>query len=156
VDEWVVYFLALMDAIPESAVREVLARLNLSARHAAIVRTGRFQSAELLRRLARPRVKPSDIHRWLAPLPDEVLLFLMAKTASQTAKRAISTFVTTGRTVKPALTGKDLHALGVKPGPIYRTILDALLKARLNGEVASEQDERKLVERLLARRPPSR
>ncbi len=47
--------------------------------------------------------------------------------------------------MKPALTGKELNALGLKPGPLYRTILARLTEARLDGEVKSEAEERALV-----------
>ena len=38
--------------------------------------------------------------------------------------------------------------MGLKPGPRFRTILDKLLDARLNGEVTTESDERELVKQL--------
>ena len=56
--------------------------------------------------------------------------------------RCFSTY----RNVKPTLTGKELKALGLKPGPLYRTILARLTEARLDGEVTSE--ERALVKDL--------
>jgi tRNA nucleotidyltransferase (CCA-adding enzyme) len=64
-------------------------------------------------------------------------------------KRHISTYLTTYLHVKPALTGTALKTMGLKPGPIYRKILDRLLDARLNGEVKSEAEERVLVKRML-------
>ena len=79
-------------------------------------------------------------------------MFLLAKNASNTAKRYLSQYLTTYRDVKPALTGKALQALGLKPGPEYRTILERLTEARLNGEVQSEAEEQALVKELIARR----
>jgi tRNA nucleotidyltransferase (CCA-adding enzyme) len=46
------------------------------------------------------------------------------------------------------LTGADLKAMGLKPGPKFKQILDRLLDARLNGEVKTEADERAVVHRL--------
>jgi len=51
--------------------------------------------------------------------------------------------------VKPALTGDDLKAMGLKPGPHFKNVLDRLLDARLNGEVKTETEEKALVGRLL-------
>jgi len=56
--------------------------------------------------------------------------------------------VATQQHVTPSLNGTDLKVLGLKPGPIYRKILDRLLEARLNGEVKTKADERKLVKKL--------
>lgn len=49
------------------------------------------------------------------------------------------------RHVEPALDGNDLKAMGFEPGPIYRKILGALKRARLNGAVESREDEIALV-----------
>jgi tRNA nucleotidyltransferase (CCA-adding enzyme) len=72
----------------------------------------------------------------------------MAKDKSESMKRQVSAYLTTYRHVKPSLTGRDLQAMGLKPGPLYRNILDALLAARLNGEVNTEAEERELAKRL--------
>jgi len=37
--------------------------------------------------------------------------------------------------------GKDLVNMGITPGPIYREILQAVLDAKLNGEISAECDE---------------
>ena len=79
-------------------------------------------------------------------------MFLLAKNGLDTAKRSLSQYLTTYRDIKPALTGKALQALGLKPGPVYRTILERLTEARLNGEVHTEEEERALVKDLIARR----
>lgn len=85
----------------------------------------------------------------LRKLPDEVVLFLIAKSGSDAVKRQLSAFFTTYQHVKPTMTGTDLRALGVKPGPIYTTIFSRLLDGRLNGELTSEADERALVMKML-------
>jgi tRNA nucleotidyltransferase (CCA-adding enzyme) len=72
----------------------------------------------------------------------------MAKCKAESAKRQVSAFLTTYRNVKPMLTGSDLKAMGLKPGPHFKRILDQLLDARLNGEVKTETEERELVRRL--------
>jgi len=56
--------------------------------------------------------------------------------------------LTTQQHVKPSLNGTDLKALGLKPGPIYKKILDRLLEARLNGEAKTKADERELAKKL--------
>ena len=49
------------------------------------------------------------------------------------------------RHVRPTLTGDDLRALGLPPGPVYTRILDTLLSARLDGKVRDEVGEREIV-----------
>ncbi|HLG43388.1 MAG TPA: hypothetical protein VI337_00080, partial [Nitrospirales bacterium] len=49
------------------------------------------------------------------------------------------------------LRGDDLRALGIRPGPIYRDILNSLLYARLDGHVQSRDDELRFVRSRFAR-----
>ncbi|HEX2055769.1 MAG TPA: hypothetical protein VHF07_04710 [Nitrospiraceae bacterium] len=66
-------------------------------------------------------------------------------------KRQLSAFLTTYRHMSPTLTGADLKAMGLKPGPHYKRILATLLDARLNGELASDAEEREMAARLVKR-----
>ena len=155
IEAWLVYFMALMDVLPADAMEETLTRLTVPERHATKIRVARAQARELLRRLERrPAPRPSESYRMLKTLPDEVLLFLLAKSGSEAVKRQLSAFCTTYQHVKPTMAGTDLRALGVKPGPIYTTILSRLLDGRLNGDLTSEADERALVMQMI-KKPPS-
>jgi tRNA nucleotidyltransferase (CCA-adding enzyme) len=49
------------------------------------------------------------------------------------------------RWVKTVVTGDDLRASGLKPGPYYAIILDQILAARLDGEITNEAEERALL-----------
>ena len=78
----------------------------------------------------------------------EALLFMMAKTRREETRREISEFITNLRHVKPLLRGNDLIAMGYTPGPLFQTILKAVLEARLDSRVSTKDDERELVRAL--------
>lgn len=145
-----VYGMALLDRLPQPAVQETLARLTFPRRQAQTLLWVAQEGARLLRTLDRT-TKPSDTFRVLCHLPDEMLVFLIAKTRSDKVKQNISDQFTTYRRIRPILKGNDLKAMGLKPGPSYNTILNRILDARLNGEVETEADERRLVRRLAKR-----
>jgi tRNA nucleotidyltransferase (CCA-adding enzyme) len=148
-DAWLVYFMALMEVLPPRAVGETVKRLGMSARDAERIKAGHAAANVTLRRLARrPPPKPSDVYRLLTGLADETLLLLMAKAKSDAVKRQVSAYLTTYQRTKPVLTGADLKALGLKPGPQFGKILDRLLEARLDGNVKSEAEERELVRKI--------
>src|SRR5437870_2930501 len=73
---------------------------------------------------------------------------LVSQARSKDIVRLVSAHVTTQQQVRPSLNGVDLKAMGLKPGPIYKKILDRLLEARLNGEVKTKADERELAKKL--------
>jgi len=79
----------------------------------------------------------------------ESVLFLLAKTTSQAAQQQIAAYLDTFRSMQPRLSGQDLRAMGLAPGPQFRTILHRLLEARLNGEVTTAAEERALVRHLV-------
>ena len=41
---------------------------------------------------------------------------------------------------KPLISGKDLHAMDIKPGPLYRELLDVVRDAQLTGSVGSKEE----------------
>jgi poly(A) polymerase len=49
----------------------------------------------------------------------------------------------------PAVTGEDLIALGLKPGPLFKRLLDAVREAQLEGRVRTKEEGLKLVRQLL-------
>jgi len=148
-DRALVYFIGLFDELSASATDAVAKRLALPGEQANKIRLAKKHLAPTLRFLVRQRSpKPSDTYRALADLPDEGLVLLVAKARSKGIARLVLAYLTIHQHVKPSLNGTDLKTLGLKPGPVYKTILDRLLDARLNGEVKTKADERKLVKKL--------
>ncbi len=146
---WLVYLMGLLEVLPERAVAEVFKRFPFSESEADRLKAARAVGGAAIRRLGkRPPPKPAETFRLLSGFSDETLLGLMAKSKGDAVKRQVSAFLTTYQQVKPLLTGADLKAMGLKPGPQFKTILDRLLDARLNGEVKTESDERAFVGRL--------
>ncbi len=146
-DVWLVYMMGFLEMLPERAVKDVLKRFPFSEQEATRLKMARVGCHNVIRRLASQRpIKPAEVYHLLSGLSDETLLILMAKSKAEAVKRQVSAFLTTYQHVKPILTGRDLKAMGLKPGPKFKQILDQLLDARLNEEVKTEAEERQLVQ----------
>ena len=65
----------------------------------------------------------------------------MAGTKKRSVKRSISRYFTHLRYIQPLIKGHDLVDMGLPPGPIFRRILQAVLDAKLNGELKTKKDE---------------
>lgn len=147
---WQVYFLCLTATLDDDAMAGLCSRLGIPGRHRQLFSEervlGRQALQELERRRPRREVRPSRLHALLQPLAIEMVLFLLAATGREDVRRQISGYVTRLRGVAPELTGRDLEALGLRPGPCFRTILETLLQARLDGEVGSREEELALVQ----------
>jgi tRNA nucleotidyltransferase (CCA-adding enzyme) len=149
---WLVYMMGLLEVLPERAVTEVLKRFPFSEPEATKLKATRLGSHAVIRQLGkRPPLKPAETYRLLSGLSDETLLGLMAKSKGESVKRQVSAFLTTYQHIKSVVTGVDLKAMGLKPGPQFKKILDQLLDARLNGEVKTESEEHELARRLASR-----
>ncbi len=149
VQPWVVYGMAVMSTLPRPAVNAVLARLPFPRRQAHLILQAMHTRDRLLPALAqRRRVVPLETIRLLRTLPDETLIFLRAAVPSATGKRRLSALLAAAQRATPVLTGHDLRAMGLTPGPLYTRILNRLWDARLKGAVTTETGERRLVARL--------
>ncbi len=93
---------------------------------------------------------PSRVAATLEPHASRTLLMLRMLDVDGRTNTRLNRYMTEWRHVRPTITGDDLLAAGLAPGPVYTRILDRLLVARLDGEVADAAAERALFERLLA------
>ncbi len=108
---------------------------------------------ELLRKLDefQPDDRPSDVSRELRPYPARVLLAArIVVDASHFKADLLDRYYSVWRRVKTCLSGDDLRAMGLKPGPSYGVWLDTLLAARLDGEIKDEAGELALLRQLAA------
>ena len=147
-ERWWVYLLGLFSPLRRDEQEELWERLQLVPSQQERMFWAYEKVEELLWGFFQLlEHRPSDIYRALQPLRPEELLFMMAKAQKETTTRAISHYFHRYRHVRTELAGKDLKALGVPPGRVYKTLLDALLDARLNGDVKNRQEEISFLER---------
>ncbi len=83
----------------------------------------------------KPHLKPSEIYWLLRDLDNEGLLYLLAIAGKKHIQKAVSQFVTSLKDVQPLISGQTLLDEGYRPGPQFRTMLNQLVEAQLNGQV---------------------
>ena len=151
---WPVYFLCLSATLTDEAMAGICAKLSVPQRWQAILMTERQRVMPVLHALERQRKKltslpDSQLYRRLNGISIEMLLFAMARTASDSVRLAISHYMTQLRGVKPLLNGRDLQELGVIHGPQVGDLLAQLRDARLDGVIESRNDEITFVRQVL-------
>jgi len=140
--KWAVYFLALIRGCSKKTAEAICDRFELAPRYRSIFTKERILADRCLSRLERRHpAKNSTLYHRLVGFRMELILYMMAATADQWVKRAISRYFTRLRNMQPAITGKDLRSLGYTPGPIYREILEGVLDRKLNGRLKTHSDE---------------
>jgi tRNA nucleotidyltransferase (CCA-adding enzyme) len=155
-EKWVVFFLALCESLTDDQFLETCKRLSVTEHYRSKLfdmrKNGRLALEKMQKRVARRSiVLRSEIYCWLRELPLEILLYMMAKTEDDEVKKYISLYFTQLQSVRSMITGKDLKEMGVPPGPRYREILDMVMKARLDNEVTSRDEELALVRKVIGK-----
>ncbi len=97
----------------------------------------------------RPRAgRPRRICPLLEPYPARLLAVGWVADRRAGVRARLTAFQTRYRHVTPILTGEDLKAMGLRPGPLFGRLLTALRDARLDGKIATQEDEEALVRQM--------
>jgi tRNA nucleotidyltransferase (CCA-adding enzyme) len=108
--------------------REARERVRRAARDAPALAEG----------LGAVQLSPSAIHTLLRDEPPEALALALAL---GTAPEPILEYGSRLRHVRLDITGDDLVAAGVEPGPMLGRALAETLRAKLDGQVSGREDE---------------
>jgi tRNA nucleotidyltransferase (CCA-adding enzyme) len=141
-ERWFAYLLALADSLPEGEARALGQRIALAPRFQRILeRYGeqRLRVTSLLSRRKPP--KPSEVYRAMEGIATEALLVLVAKNQSEEPRRLLTQYLMTTRKTEPSITGDDLIALGLEPGPLFKEILEEVRDRKIDGELRTREEE---------------
>ena len=156
VQHWLAYFLALCHNMSYEEASDIYARLGLPATR----RSGIFHLREKARYLCnrlegwqrKQTNKQTDVFglwKMLEGLGLEFLLYLMAATSDEKLQKNLSRYITQWRREKADISGAELIALGLRPGPLFTDILRQLLAAKLNGTAPTPEAQRTLARTLV-------
>ncbi|PKN64603.1 MAG: polya polymerase [Deltaproteobacteria bacterium HGW-Deltaproteobacteria-15] len=141
-DPWKVYWHGLTSGVDQEGLKELAERLQLGHSEEQSLIKPRFGLSQTLEQIERLQDEDNhSLYTLLSQYDNETLLYSMARSKSQKLKRNISTYFTKLKGTRTILRGRDLKNMGMQPGPLYKQILDTLLKARLEGEVNTREDE---------------
>lgn len=142
-----VYLLAIFHSSGPEELKAFCTRFNENKKHAQTLLETKIESDELLNTLyQQPNMKPSELTKLLEKSSNESLIYMISIARKSWLKKAITDYLTLLKNLKPKISGKDLAAIGYKPGPGFREILNMLRFARMDGLVSSKKDELQLIE----------
>ena len=134
--------LALTGHCDEKTVEEICDRMEIAPRYRTIFTKDRFEADRCLFWMERNLpTNNSTLYHQLAGFKIELALYMMAATQHENVKRSISNYFTGLRQVDISIKGRDLIKMGLKPGPIFREILQAVRDAKINGQLKTRNDE---------------
>ncbi len=146
------YLLGILSLLHPKTAAAVIRRLDPPRQVAEKLSADLDACRRAASRLARAvNLRQSRIAMLLDPLSPEARALLLAILVSGSRRKAVAQYVINSWRLVPILRGEDLRRLGFRPGPIYRTIFNALRSAKLNGHLRTAQDEIAFVHRRFAR-----
>ncbi|WP_457551981.1 CBS domain-containing protein [Desulfobacula sp.] len=140
---WSVYFMALLNRCSFKVCEQICNRLNVPLKDRDILFDMRYKAEKLLHILENSPTPYSrkDLYWALIHFKTECILYMMALCKNEETKKAISNFYTHQRNIKPYMKGRDLLKIGLKPGPVFTTILNLVLNAKLDGQLKTKKEE---------------
>ncbi|MGE5073694.1 MAG: hypothetical protein ACM3MF_09720, partial [Anaerolineae bacterium] len=139
---WLLWLMPL----PPHQIRSIERRLHF----AAPLLKALVASSDLLEEVGSLEGRPPSA--WAERLEDVPLISVQAVRLgleAGLAKTALGRYLDEWRHVKPVTTGHDLTAMGLKPSADYKRILTALRRARLDGEIRTDEEERAYLQNLV-------
>ena len=138
IETWKVYLLAIMS---RSRIKEMInfcQRFELPEKLEKSLLRQKSEADRIAKEMLHRRsMKPSEIYWLLQELDTEGLLYLMSIARKKHIQKAVSQFVTQLENVQPLISGVDLQQKGYTPGPEFRTMLNHVIEAQLDGKVDS-------------------
>jgi tRNA nucleotidyltransferase (CCA-adding enzyme) len=132
--------------LPAGQAKNVISRLKFSAELAKTILSAHQLWVDLP---GLEGLSPSKLFDRLKDLPLLAVYAAYLSAGSQVQRELLWAYVAKWKNVQITITGHELRALGLPPGPQYRYVLDTIRKAWLDGAVTSEEEERDLLQKLL-------
>ena len=130
--------------LKEAEAQGLVSRLNMPSEWERVI-LDIVRLPTTLPSLEDERLRPSQAFSLLKRYAPVVLEVALALEEHPARKRWLECYLTTLRHVRPELTGDDLLAMGIPQGPAIGQLLEALHRARLDGEVTSRDEEEAFV-----------
>lgn len=150
-DNWLIYLSGLLDELSLAEVKAVLSCFVFSRGQEKRIIAAK-NSSKIIAKLSRKSIKPDEIFNLLEPLSYETILFIRAKAQNRRVQLYVDNFFEIYHGMRLCVSGDDLHKLGLMPGPYYAKIFAKVLKAKLNCQVQSREEELAFIRALLKKR----
>ncbi|MDD3906331.1 MAG: CBS domain-containing protein [Candidatus Omnitrophica bacterium] len=150
VERWLIYLMALFDRLSYNDVSSICSRFALRRSETIRLLSCKEDADKAAKALASASaVSPSIIYRILEPLSFEVILFITSKAFSPKVAARVEDFFRKLNGARVNINGADIASMGLSPCPEYKTILDKVLYAKLDGKVKTRKAELELTRKLV-------
>ncbi|MBU1999166.1 MAG: hypothetical protein ABIG46_02135 [Candidatus Omnitrophota bacterium] len=149
IDTWLLYFMALIKGLSLSKTKDMLKKLVFGKGEEKRVLAYKELGDKISKELSSGALNPAKIFYLLEPLSYEMIIFIRANSSSKILRRRMEDFFCYYHGLRLHITGDDLRRLGVRPGPKFKLIFDAIFVAKLNSHLSTKAQELTLAKRII-------
>jgi tRNA nucleotidyltransferase (CCA-adding enzyme) len=140
--EWLAYLAITLTDVPAILQSLVMDRLNLAPSERRVVVNSLAALPQLRQFFSSKRAFPnSEVYLFLKNYSPVSLLYCWAAAEHRQTRRWIARHATFMMPLKGELTGRDLMKMGCSPGPWMGEMLEAVRLERMDGRIATREDE---------------
>ena len=134
------YLMSLVGKMNSPEVERFIARFQLTKLEGESLQQS-LHTPEILRRLLRKNLQPSDVYQILIPCDDQVIGLMRVSSESRLIQGRIDNFVQKSRMTALHITGNDLREMGIKEGKTIGKVLQEVLLKKINGRIKNRREE---------------
>ncbi len=149
IDTEAIHWAGILSLLPADKSEDLLEAIN----------TAHSQRVKILQAIRSMRTIPAtlarvnaddnfNLYHELSKLDIETLIALIAFSLDKRNARKVIYFVTSLRHIQCSISGKDLIAEGIKPGPHMRVIFEHIINMKLSGKALSREEELQIAKEL--------
>lgn len=151
--QWLAHLMVVMQTVPIDEVAAWSKEMRLRRGDTATLARGVSEGRALVKRLSGPKGIPnSALDETLGEVPQEILAYVWALGGTRVRCR-VEHYLEHVADVRPAITGRDLMAIGAQPSPELGRVLALVRAARQDGKVRDKPGELALARELLGLEP---
>lgn len=140
IELWVLYLAVLLERLEPRQQEVILSEFAFRKGEIKIILSFKEASKKTILHLKAAR-SASHIYRILEGFSYEVILLVLSRTDNQNVKKKITDFLRHYNAARIFISGHDLRAHGINPGPDFKEILRKLLYAKLDGKFETKEEE---------------
>ncbi|KAB3527369.1 CBS domain-containing protein [Alkaliphilus serpentinus] len=134
----------MLSNFPKEKLDEVIGLFSINKAWANIIYISLSNRNEVYTKLREDNLDKYQLYKILHALPEESIIYYYTDCKNPYIRHYLMFFSVKLRDIKTFITGEDLLKLGIKPGPSYTYILQEVLKAKVEGNIYTIEDELKL------------
>lgn len=135
IDKIIILTMQLLESYPVDKLAEIINKFITNKNSKEIIITTLMDKKNIYNYLDNYDLDKYSIYKILNKYKIESLIFFYNSCDNATIRHYIIYYMLNLKDIKINITGKDLLSLKIKPGPIYKRILDSTLKAKILGEI---------------------